>query len=116
MVADWVIALLSHLLAVGHSAQINELIQYTVRQQLRTLDLAPPLGRVIEVLTSSQDSDMVFDKFVDTAKNYIMAKRTQIDEMVDQRSRWWIPRTINRRIATAIVDGTIDLLHRLRQR
>jgi uncharacterized membrane-anchored protein YjiN (DUF445 family) len=80
MVADWIITLLSRLLAAGHSAQINELIQHVVGQQLRTLDLAPPLGRA------------------------------------NQRSRWWIPRTINRRIAAAIVDGTIDLLHRLRQR
>ena len=116
MVADWIITLLNRLLAAGHSAQINELIQHTVGQQLRTLDLAPPLGRAIEVLTNSQESDIIFEKLIDTAKNYIMAKRTQIDEMVDQRSRWWIPRTFNRRIATAIVEGTIDLLHRLRQR
>jgi len=116
MVADWIITLLNRLLAAGHSAQINELIQHTVGQQLRTLDLAPPLGRAIEVLTNSQESDIIFEKLIDTAKNYIMAKRTQIDDMVDQRSRWWIPRTFNRRIATAIVEGTIDLLHRLRQR
>jgi len=116
MVTDWIITLLNRLLAAGHSAQINELIQHTVGQQLRTLDLAPPLGRAIEVLTNSQESDIIFEKLIDTAKNYIMAKRTQIDEMADQRSRWWIPRTINRRIATAIVEGTIDLLHRLRQR
>src|SRR5262249_3822364 len=38
------------------------------------------------------------------------------DEMVEQRSRWWIPKTIDRRIAAAIVDGTIHVLHRLRQR
>jgi hypothetical protein len=44
------------------------------------------------------------------------ANRTQIDAMVEQRSRWWIPKTIDRRIAAAIVDGTIDILHRLRQR
>src|SRR5437773_12239114 len=36
--------------------------------------------------------------------------------MVEQRSRWWIPKTIDRRIAAAIVDGTIDVLHRLRRR
>ena len=116
MVADWIVTLLNRLLADGHGAQINELIKHTVGQQLRTLDLAPPLGRAIEVVTSGQESDMIFDKLVDAAKNYIIANRTQIDEMVDQRSRWWIPRTINRRIAIAIVEGTIDLLHRLRQR
>jgi uncharacterized membrane-anchored protein YjiN (DUF445 family) len=116
VVADWVITLLNRLLAAGHSAQINELIQHTIGQQLRTLDLAPPIGRVIEVLTTSAESDILFGKVVETAESWIMANRAQIDEMVEQRSRWWIPKTIDRRIAAAIVDGTIDLLHRLRQR
>ena len=116
MISDWIITLLKRLLAASHNEQINKFIQQTVGQQLRTLDLAPPLGRVIEVLTTSPESDILFEKVVDTAESWIMAKRAQIDEMVEQRSRWWIPRTIDRRIAAAIVDGTIDLLHHLRQR
>jgi len=116
MVADWIITLLKRLLAAGHSTQINELVQHTIGQQLRSLDLAPPLGRAIEVLTTSEESDVLFEKVVETAEGWIAAKRALIDEMVEQRSHWWIPRTINRRIAAAIVDGTIDLLHRLRQR
>ena len=34
--------------------------------------------------------------------SWIAANRTQIDEMVEQRSRWWIPRTIDRRIAATM--------------
>jgi uncharacterized membrane-anchored protein YjiN (DUF445 family) len=116
MVADWIITLLKRFLAASHSVQINEFIQRTVNQQLRTLDLAPPLGRVIEVLTTSQESDILFEKVIQAAESWIMANRTQVDEMVEQRSHWWIPRTIDRRIAAAIVDGAIDVLHRLRQR
>jgi uncharacterized membrane-anchored protein YjiN (DUF445 family) len=116
MVSDWIITLLNRLVAASHNAEINEFIQHTVGQQLRTFDLAPPLGRVIDVLTTSPESDILFEKVVDTAESWIMANRTQIDEMVEQRSRWWIPKTIDRRIAAAIVDGTIDVLHRLRQR
>ncbi len=116
MVADWVITLVNRLLAAGHSAQINELIQHIVGQQLRTIDLAPPVGRVIEVLTTSEESDILFEKVFETAESWIMANRARIDEIVEQRSRWWVPKTINRRIAATIVDGTIDLLHRLRQR
>ena len=116
MVADWIITLLKRFLAASHSVQINEFIQRTVSQQLRTLDLAPPLGRVIEVLTTSQESDILFEKVIQAAESWIMANRTQVDEMVEQRSHWWIPRTIDRRIAAAIVDGAIDVLHRLRQR
>jgi uncharacterized membrane-anchored protein YjiN (DUF445 family) len=116
VIADWIITLLKRLLAASHNVQINEFIQHTVGQQLRTLDLAPPLGRVIEVLTTSEESDILFEKVVETAESWIRANRIQIDEMVEQRSRWWIPKTIDRRIAAAIVDGTIDILHRLRQR
>jgi uncharacterized membrane-anchored protein YjiN (DUF445 family) len=114
-VADWIITLLKRLLAASDSSQINEFIQHTVGKQLRTLDLAPLLGRLIEVLTTSKESDILFEKVVETAESWIKANRSQIDEMVEQRSRWWIPKTIDRRIAAAIADGTIDVLHRLRQ-
>jgi len=109
MVSDWVITLLTRLLAASHNTQINELIQHTVGQQLRTLDLAPPLGRVIEVLTTSEESDILFEKVVETAESWIKANRTQIDEMVERRSRWWIPKTIDRRkrCKTSIVPSTI---------
>jgi uncharacterized membrane-anchored protein YjiN (DUF445 family) len=116
MVADWIITLLQRLLAAGESAQISELIQHTIGQKLRTLDLAPLLGRALTVLTNSEESDVLFEKAADRAENWITANRATFDEMVAQHSRWWIPRTIDRRIAAAIVDGTIDLLHRLRQR
>jgi uncharacterized membrane-anchored protein YjiN (DUF445 family) len=116
MVADWIITVLTRLLAAGHSAQINEFIQHTIGQQLRTVDLAPLLGRAIEILTTSEESEVLFEKAVETAERWIAANRTQLDEMVEQRSRWWIPRIIDRRIATAIVEGMIDFLHRLRQR
>ena len=116
MVADWIITVLKRFLTAGHSAQINEFIRHTIGQQLRTVDLAPLLGRAIEILTTSEESDVLFEKTVETAETWIAANRAQIDEMVEQRSRWWIPRTIDRRIATAIVDAAIDLLRRLRQR
>jgi uncharacterized membrane-anchored protein YjiN (DUF445 family) len=116
MVADWIITILKRLLAAGHSAQINEFIQHTIGQQLRSVDLAPLLGRAIEILTTSEESDVLFEKAVEAAERWIAANRTQLDEMVEQRRPWWIPRTIDRRIAAAIVDGTIDLLRRLRQR
>jgi uncharacterized membrane-anchored protein YjiN (DUF445 family) len=116
MVADWIISLLKRLLKASDSVKINQLIQHTVGQQLRTFDLALPLGRVIEVLTNSEESDILFKKLVETAESWMMANRSLIDDMVEQRSRWWIPKTIDRRIAAAIVDGTLDVLHRLRQR
>lgn len=114
-VADRIIALLKRFPTVGNSAQ-NELIQRAIGEQLRRLDLAPLLARVIEVLTTSKESDVLFEKVAQTIESWITTHRTQIDEMVAQHSRWWIPRTIDRRIAAQVVDSAVDLLHRLRQR
>src|SRR5262249_34703458 len=72
MVSDWIITLLKRFLAASHNVQINEFIRHTVGQQLRALD----------VLTTSPESDILFEKVVDTAESWIKANRTQIDEMV----------------------------------
>ena len=114
-VADWIITLLKRLLSADAGAQITKLAQYTIGQQQK-LDLAPLLARVIDVLTTSEESNILFEKVAQTAESWITANRTEIDEMVEQHSRWWIPKTIDRHIAAKIVDGVIDLLHHLRQR
>ena len=114
-VADWIITLLKRLLSADAGAQITTLVQYTIGQQQK-LDLAPLLARVIDVLTTSEESNILFEKVAQTAESWITANRTEIDEMVEQHSRWWIPKTIDRHIAAKIVDGVIDLLHHLRQR
>lgn len=114
-VADWIITLVRRLLAAGDSAQINELIQRTIGQQLREIDIAPLLARTIDVFTTSKESDVLFEKATRAAKNWIAANRAHIDEVVEQHSRWWSPKTIDRRVAAQIVDSAIDLLDRLQQ-
>ncbi len=115
VVADWVISVAERLLAASDSTQITQLIQHTLGQQLRAVDLAPILGRAIKVLMTSDESDVILEKIVEATENWIMANKAKINEMVEQRSVWWIPRTIDRRIATAIVEGALDILHQLRQ-
>ncbi len=82
MISDWIVTLLKRLLAASHNAQINEFIQHTVGQQLRTLDLAPPLGRVIEVLTTSPESDIYLKK--SSTRPKAGSRQTGLRSM-----RWW---------------------------
>jgi uncharacterized membrane-anchored protein YjiN (DUF445 family) len=114
-IAEWIITILQRLIAGGGIAQINEIIQHTIRQQQR-LDLAPLLARVIDVATTSEESNVLFEKVAQTAESWITTHRSQIDEMVKQQSHWFIPRMIDRRIAASLVDSAIDLLRQLRQR
>ena len=114
-IADWIITILQRLIAGGGIAQINEFIQHTIGQQ-RRLDPAPLLARVIDVLTTSEESNVLFEKVAQTAESWIMANRAKIDKWVKEKSFWWVPRTIDRRVAAKVVDSAIDLLQQLRQR
>ena len=114
-IADWIITILQRLIAGGGIAQINEFIQHTIGQQ-RRLDPAPLLARVIDVLTTSEESNVLFDECAQTAESWIMANRAKIDKWVKEKSFWWVPRTIDRRVAAKVVDSAIDLLQQLRQR
>ena len=88
-IADWIITILQRLIAGGGIAQINEFIQHTIGQQ-RRLDPAPLLARVIDVLTTSEESNVLFEKVAQTAESWIMANRAKIDKWVKEKSFWWV--------------------------
>jgi uncharacterized membrane-anchored protein YjiN (DUF445 family) len=44
------------------------------------------------------------------AVDWLKTNRVHIDQLVHERSPWWLPRTVDRKIAAAIVDGIIELL------
>lgn len=115
VVADWIITIAKRLLATRDGAEIAQLIQHTAAQRLRAVDLAPILGRVIKVLMTSDESDVILEKIADAAESWIEANKAKINEMVEQRTAWWIPRMIDRRIAATIIEAVLDILHKLHQ-
>lgn len=77
---------------------------------VRRLDLAPVIAHGIRVLTASGEADALFDRALGVAIRWIGDNREELDELIGQRTRWWIPKAIDRRIAAAIFDGLTDLL------
>jgi uncharacterized membrane-anchored protein YjiN (DUF445 family) len=84
-------------------------------KQLGEADFAPVLGRALRILATSGEADLLFERTADALVRWLQENRADIDDVVRQRSRWWVPDKINRRIATAILEGVIELLDRLRQ-
>jgi uncharacterized membrane-anchored protein YjiN (DUF445 family) len=82
---------------------------------LREVELAPVLGRLIGLLTRSGQYDAVFDRALDAAHDMLAANADRLYAMVTERSQWWIPRAMDRRIAERIIDGIEEILAELRQ-
>jgi uncharacterized membrane-anchored protein YjiN (DUF445 family) len=111
-------AIVSALPGLAHSLasrELHDFAQRTVGEQLRAADLAPIFGRVMHLLLASGEADVLFERIVGVALQWLQDHRDQIDRLVSERSRWWIPKTIDRRIAAAIVKGISDLLTNLKQ-
>src|SRR5919202_2950174 len=115
MTADRVIAALPHVIRSLENRELQDFASRTLGEQLHRTDIGPILSRAVHVLTASGEADVLFERAVGIAARWLQEHRADLDELVRQRSRWWIPRAVDRRIAAAIVNGTLELLNGLRE-
>jgi len=86
----------------------------TLGEQLRKADVASLAARALDFLSQTGEADVLFARVAEIASDWLKSNRTQIDQLVHEKSPWWLPRTVDRKIASAIVDGVIELLGDLR--
>ena len=115
LIARSITAILPYLIHSLRNPDLHEFLQRTLGDQLRQADFAPIIERGIRILTASGETDILMERISEAATAWLEKNRGQIDRLVAERSRWWIPKTIDRRIAAALVDGIMELLNGLRR-
>ena len=90
--------------------EVRDFIARSFREQLGEIDLAPLLGQAIRLFTESGEYDRLLDRIVTVAQRLLFMNADRFYEIVAERSRWWIPKTIDRQIARRLVAGISDLL------
>jgi uncharacterized membrane-anchored protein YjiN (DUF445 family) len=114
LIARPVAAALPQLIRSLRSSDLQDFLQRAFGDAFSRLDVAPALAHAIRLLTESGEADVLFDRVIETATTWIGDNRGQLDTLISQRSRWWIPKAIDRQVAAALVDGVVDLLTTLR--
>lgn len=94
--------------------ELRDFIARSFHEQLRELELAPALGRLLSLLTRSGQYDALFDRALDAAQDMLVVNADRLYAMVAERSQWWIPRAMDKRIAERIIDGIEEILAELR--
>jgi uncharacterized membrane-anchored protein YjiN (DUF445 family) len=113
LIAHSITATLPYLIHSLRNPDFGEFLQRILRDQLRQADFAPMIGRGLRVLTESDEANILFEQVSELASGWLEKNRDQIDKLVAEHSRWWIPKAIDRRIAVAIVNGVTELLNGL---
>ncbi len=89
---------------------LHRLANRSLGRQLRRADAVPALVRVVTALAASGQADVLFERAVKIGERWLKENRDHVERMVSERSRWWIPRALDRRIAATIVDNVIEVL------
>ncbi|MGH1570942.1 DUF445 domain-containing protein [Methylobacterium sp. P31] len=115
LVAEPVVAALPQILRVVESRELSDFFKEAAGEQLRAIDLAPAVGRVLGLLTQSGEADALFERATDIALQWLEQNRGEIDRLVAQRSRWWVPGAVDRRLARTLIESVSDVLTGLHQ-
>lgn len=113
-IADAVVKALPYIVRSLEDSDLQRFAQQTLGEQLRQADIASLLARAIQIFAETGEAEILLANVIGIGASWLKAHKGQIDELVRERTPWWVPRTIDRRIAAAIVEGVIDLLGELR--
>jgi len=115
LVAGWVARALPALTRSLESDGLRDFARRAIGDRMGHADFAPALGRLLRGFTSSGETDAVLEGAIAVALRWLEQNQAQIEGLVHEHSRWWVPKRFNRRIATAVIGGLRDVLGELRQ-
>jgi uncharacterized membrane-anchored protein YjiN (DUF445 family) len=114
LIAGSIAAALPHLVRSLRNRDLHDFVQRAFGEDFSRIDVAPVLGHAARLLTESGEADVLFDRVIETAVRWIGDNRARLDSLISQRSRWWIPKAIDRHVGAALVDSVVELLTSLR--
>jgi uncharacterized membrane-anchored protein YjiN (DUF445 family) len=110
LIAHSITSALPHLIRSLRNRDLHDFLQRAFGEEFSNPDVAPVIAHAIRLLTASGEADVLFERAIGVAIRWIKDNRAQLDKIISQHSRWWIPKAIDRRVASAIMDGVTEVL------
>jgi uncharacterized membrane-anchored protein YjiN (DUF445 family) len=116
LVSDRLVVIGSFVFRSLNDQKLQRLVQVMLRRQLRDVEFAPALAALLAVLRQNGTHQQLFDYVLTAVRDYIASHEDQILRIVEERSRWWVPRRLDRKAAKAIAEGLISYIDDLENR
>ncbi len=110
LVADRMLALAPEMINAFQDREVRGFYRDVLATHMRRLDLVPVLDRLLRVFMASREHQQLFDRGLVVARQVLRRNREHIREQVSARSRWWVPRRFDRRLADEIIEGVEEWL------
>ena len=109
-------AVLPFAIATLREDDIRVFFVRALHKQLSDIDLGPALGKSLQVLRDSDRHHEFFDHVVHILREYLVENEGRIHRAVGDRSNWWVPVAVDRRVAAALTQAIIEFLTELEDR
>lgn len=126
-IADWLgepgnAAAVAHRLAESVPAvmdatgdeNVRRFVREGIVSGLRSIDVAPVLGRVLSVLVANRRHQALFDRIIDLAWQFLDANHDAIRQKIAEGSKWWMPKFLDEKLFRKVIDGIESTLYELR--
>jgi uncharacterized membrane-anchored protein YjiN (DUF445 family) len=84
---------------------VQSFLERTAGDRLRSIQVAPLLGRALRLLTADGRHQELLDEALRLAARATEANDMLIREKVQEQTPWWIPNAVDRRISDRVVTG-----------
>lgn len=84
---------------------VQSFLERTAGDRLRTVQVAPLLGRALRLLTADGRHQELLDEALRLAARAAETNDALIREKVQEQTPWWIPGAVDRRISDRVVTG-----------
>jgi uncharacterized membrane-anchored protein YjiN (DUF445 family) len=111
--AGWLVSLLPHVLQSFEDHEVRRFLQRVLEEQSTTFDLQPAVTQLLHLFVAGEPFSRALAESLILIRGYLLAEQDRIYRAVMDRSAWWVPRTVDRRIAEAIIRGVAELLDEL---
>ena len=115
MVADRIAEGITPMIGGLDSDEMRTLFAQTLDEQLRRARFSLLVGRILEVVLAGNHHAVLIDRLTSAGHHYLDRHEKDIEQAVEKRTAWWMPRQIDRRMAKGITSALRDWLNELSQ-
>jgi uncharacterized membrane-anchored protein YjiN (DUF445 family) len=92
---------------------VQEVIDRSLAKRVRSMHLAPLLGKVLSVMTEDDRHQEVLDEVITLASRTVNDNSDLIRQRIEQETPWWIPSAVDEKIFKRVLGAIQRLLSEL---
>ena len=113
VVADRATQALAALIASIPEAELRHFVRRAALRGISRLDLTTLLSLTLQVIYETGRHQELFEKVVARARGWVAEHPGRIHGLVQERTAWWVPKSIDRGLSRALADQALQLLDEL---